>query len=139
MAESGSVTVLLKLGNSELVLATQSLSLSLSLSPQAWVVMLASFVCNGLVLGLNNAYGVIYDKLNEQLEDQSDPNAGSKAGAGDKPESQLMLHLCYPFNIASVHLLMGCPNARAGVKIVGKKTYHQSCREIKISTPSLIT
>ncbi len=27
-----------------------------------------------------------------------------------------------PTNIASVNLVMGCPNARAGVGIVGKKT-----------------
>ncbi len=27
-----------------------------------------------------------------------------------------------PINIASVHLVMGCPNARAGAKIVKKKS-----------------
>ncbi len=27
----------------------------------------------------------------------------------------------YPTNIAGVHLVMGCPNARAGVKIVEEK------------------
>ncbi len=28
----------------------------------------------------------------------------------------------YPTNIVSANLVMGCPNARAGVGIVGKKT-----------------
>ena len=41
--------------------------------------MFACFLCNGLVLGLNNAYGVIYVRLVEQLEDEQDPNAASKA------------------------------------------------------------
>ena len=45
--------------------------------------MVACFLCNGLVLGLNNAYGVIFVRLNQQLEDQGDPNASSKAG-GDR-------------------------------------------------------
>ncbi len=38
----------------------------------------------------------------------------------------LSVHICHlfniPTNIASVNLVMGCPNARAGVGIVEKKT-----------------
>ena len=39
--------------------------------------MIACFFCNGLVLGLNNAYGVIYVRLVEELS--PDPYAASKA------------------------------------------------------------
>ncbi len=33
--------------------------------------------------------------------------------------------IIYLTNIASVHLVMGCPNSRAGVRIVKKKTFEQ--------------
>lgn len=45
----------------------------------AWVVMVACFLCNGLVLGLNNAYGVIYVRLVEELTASGDPNPAFKA------------------------------------------------------------
>ncbi len=35
--------------------------------------------------------------------------------------SNVRLTCEFPTNIASVHLVTGCPNARAGVKMVGKK------------------
>ncbi len=54
---------------------------------QAWLVAVAAFVCNGLVLGLNNAYGVIFARLVKELQAEGDPNAASKAGeeSGGKP------------------------------------------------------
>ena len=39
--------------------------------------MITCFLCNGLAMGINNAYGVIYVRLVEELE--GDPNAASKA------------------------------------------------------------
>ncbi len=41
----------------------------------------------------------------------------------------------FPTNIASVNLVMGCPNARAGAQIVKKLPLEKP----KISTPSLAT
>ena len=45
----------------------------------------------------------------------------------------------YPTNIASVHLVMGSSDARAGVKIVKKKEPLEQPIAIQILTPSLIT
>ena len=42
-------------------------------------MMVTCFLCNGLAMGINNAYGVIYVRLVEELELQNDPNAASKA------------------------------------------------------------
>ncbi len=47
---------------------------------QAWLVMFTAFLCNGLAMGINNAFGVIYVKLYEQLREEGDENAASKAG-----------------------------------------------------------
>ncbi len=44
-----------------------------------------------------------------------------------------------PTNIASVDLVMGCPNTKAGVKIVGEKEPLQPPNATQISTPSLTT
>ena len=44
----------------------------------------------------------------------------------------------FPTNIASMHLVMGCPNTSAGIKIVEKEPLEQP-RGTQISTPSLIT
>ena len=40
-----------------------------------------------------------------------------------------------PTNIASVHLVMGCPNARAGVKIVDKKIHWSHPMQKKKNDP----
>ena len=53
--------------------------LTISTYNQAWLVMVTCFLCNGLAMGINNAYGVIYVRLVEELELQNDPNAASKA------------------------------------------------------------
>ena len=47
---------------------------------QAWVIVLTCFLCNGLAMGINNAYGVIYVRLVEELKEQGDQNPASKAG-----------------------------------------------------------
>lgn len=45
----------------------------------AWVIVLTCFLCNGLAMGINNAYGVIYVRLEKDLRDGGDQNAASKA------------------------------------------------------------
>ena len=46
----------------------------------------------------------------------------------------------YPTNIASVGLVVGCPNSKAGVRIVKEKHRHfRATRATQIWTPSLIT
>ena len=46
---------------------------------KAWIIVLTCFLCNGLAMGINNAYGVIYVRLQKELSDDGDPNASSKA------------------------------------------------------------
>ncbi len=48
--------------------------------------MFTAFLCNGLAMGINNAFGVIYVKLYEQLREEGDENAASKAGTPVSPE-----------------------------------------------------
>ena len=44
------------------------------------MIVLTCFLCNGLAMGINNAYGVIYVRLEKDLRDGGDQNAASKAG-----------------------------------------------------------
>ncbi|KAK7067669.1 hypothetical protein SK128_027815, partial [Halocaridina rubra] len=46
---------------------------------RAWLVMIASFACNGIIFGIINSSGLIYDKLLERLQDEGDSNAAFKA------------------------------------------------------------
>ena len=43
------------------------------------MIVLTCFLCNGLAMGINNAYGVIYVRLEERMRIEGDLNAASKA------------------------------------------------------------
>lgn len=47
---------------------------------RAWLVMLGSFFVNGLIFGLMNTYSVLYDRLQQDLQDEHVAGASSKAG-----------------------------------------------------------
>lgn len=46
---------------------------------RAWLVMVASFACNGIIFGTINSSGLIYEKLVERLQADGDVNAAFKA------------------------------------------------------------
>lgn len=46
---------------------------------RAWLVMLASFFCNGVIFGVINTYSVIYVELQKKLEEKGVEDASSKA------------------------------------------------------------
>ena len=46
---------------------------------RAWLVMLASFLCNGILFGVINTYSVIYVDLQKKLEAAGVAEASSKA------------------------------------------------------------
>ncbi|KAG8227513.1 hypothetical protein J437_LFUL002402 [Ladona fulva] len=54
---------------------------------RAWMVLVASFLTNGIVFGVINSYSVIYVNLQEKLKDAGVPEASSKAC-----ESQRLSH-----------------------------------------------
>lgn len=45
---------------------------------RAWMVMLASFLCNGIIFGIINTSGITYAKIAKKLEKGEDPNAAFK-------------------------------------------------------------
>lgn len=45
------------------------------------LVMVASFLCNGVIFGVINSYSVIYERLQKQLEEAGVENASSKASS----------------------------------------------------------
>lgn len=45
---------------------------------RAWIVMFASFLCNGIIFGTINASGLIYDNLVKQLEADGVSNPATK-------------------------------------------------------------
>lgn len=47
---------------------------------RAWLVMVSAFLCNGVIFGIINTYGVIHSLLTDRLELQGDKDASSKAG-----------------------------------------------------------
>lgn len=47
---------------------------------RAWLVMLGSFFCNGIIFGVINSYGVIFKELYEDLKMKNVSDASSKAG-----------------------------------------------------------
>lgn len=47
---------------------------------RAWLVMVSAFLCNGVIFGLINTYGVLHKLLTERLTAQGDAEANSKAG-----------------------------------------------------------
>lgn len=46
---------------------------------RACIVMMASFLCNGIIFGIINTSGLIYEKISTKLEDEADENASFKA------------------------------------------------------------
>ncbi|KAH8310845.1 hypothetical protein KR044_003210 [Drosophila immigrans] len=46
---------------------------------RAWLVMVSAFLCNGVIFGLINTYGVLHKLLTERLTAQGDTEANSKA------------------------------------------------------------
>jgi MCP family monocarboxylic acid transporter-like MFS transporter 10 len=46
---------------------------------RAWLVMIASFLCNGILFGVINTYSVIYVDLQKKLEEKGVAEASSKA------------------------------------------------------------
>ncbi|XP_046805139.1 monocarboxylate transporter 10 [Lucilia cuprina] len=46
---------------------------------RAWLVMVSAFLCNGVIFGIINTYGVIHSLLTDRLEEQGDKDASSKA------------------------------------------------------------
>ncbi|XP_034486231.1 monocarboxylate transporter 10 isoform X1 [Drosophila innubila] len=46
---------------------------------RAWLVMVSAFLCNGVIFGLINTYGVLHKLLTERLTAQGDLEANSKA------------------------------------------------------------
>jgi hypothetical protein len=55
---------------------------------RAWLVMIASFLCNGILFGVINTYSVIYVDLQKKLEDKGVAEASSKA-------CEYMTSFCY--------------------------------------------
>lgn len=47
---------------------------------RAWLVMVGSFFCNGIIFGVINSYGVIFRELYEDLKMKNVSDASSKAG-----------------------------------------------------------
>ncbi|KAK4310728.1 hypothetical protein Pmani_017715 [Petrolisthes manimaculis] len=46
---------------------------------RAYIVMMASFLCNGIIFGIINTSGLIYEKISIKLENDGDENASFKA------------------------------------------------------------
>ncbi|XP_030762251.1 monocarboxylate transporter 10 [Sitophilus oryzae] len=46
---------------------------------RAWSIMVGSFFCNGILFGVINCHGVLYNQLFESLEKEGVPNASGKA------------------------------------------------------------
>ncbi|KRK03541.1 monocarboxylate transporter 10 isoform X1 [Drosophila yakuba] len=46
---------------------------------RAWLVMVSAFLCNGIIFGFINTYGVIHSLLTDRLTKLGDPEASSKA------------------------------------------------------------
>lgn len=47
---------------------------------RAWLVVISAFLCNGILFGVINTYGIIYLTLQERLMAHGDLDASSKAG-----------------------------------------------------------
>ncbi len=94
-------------------------------------------------------YGLHHPQVVDRLRADVDRVVGRKRKPSLEDRQQVkrehsqtrLLRRGNPTNIASVHLVMGCLDDRAGVKIVGEKnkTLRATYRSTQISTPSLIT
>lgn len=47
---------------------------------RAWLVMISAFICNGVIFGIINTYGILYALLTDRLTQAGDKEASSKAG-----------------------------------------------------------
>lgn len=47
---------------------------------RAYMIIVASFLTNGLIFGVINSYSVIYTVLQKRLENENVPNSESRAG-----------------------------------------------------------
>ncbi|KAG5863454.1 hypothetical protein JTB14_020969 [Gonioctena quinquepunctata] len=47
---------------------------------RAWVVMLGSFFCNGILFGVINSYGVLYTEFHDNFQRRNVSNPSGKAG-----------------------------------------------------------
>lgn len=47
---------------------------------RAWTILVSAFLCNGIIFGIINTYSVVYLKLQEQMKENGDLEASSKAG-----------------------------------------------------------
>merc|ERR1712135_99985 len=46
---------------------------------RAWIVMICSFLCNGIIFGLINSYGAIYVALKNQYDQEKSESSETKA------------------------------------------------------------
>lgn len=47
---------------------------------RAWLVLVGSFFCNGILFGVINSYGVLYTEIQDKLTLERVTEASSKAG-----------------------------------------------------------
>lgn len=45
----------------------------------AWIIVVASFLTNGIIFGIHDCYGIIYLRLKTELEESGVTNAATKA------------------------------------------------------------
>lgn len=47
---------------------------------RAWLIVFSAFLCNGILFGIINTFGIIYLTLQEKMTTAGDTDASSKAG-----------------------------------------------------------
>ena len=62
----------------------------------AWIIVMASFLTNGIIFGIHNCYGIIYLRLKTELEESGVSNAATKA-CKYNPSSSTRSFRSYPF------------------------------------------
>lgn len=45
----------------------------------AWIIVLASFLTNGIIFGIHNCYGILYVRLKDEMERTGVSDAATKA------------------------------------------------------------
>lgn len=69
-------------------------------------VMFSAFLCNSIIFGIINTYGIIYEELHRTLTLANDSEAGSKAGRCTMNQHCRLMLLFFSFFFIFVHLLM---------------------------------
>lgn len=59
----------------------------------AWVVVIASFLTNGIIFGIHNCYGILYVQLKKQLEQNGIEGAATKACEKEKAKWTYILNV----------------------------------------------